>query len=500
MTLAVHPADEEAYRSGGDISAPTRPMTTAERQRARQNAAFGAPDPHRALPASEEAEKGVLCSILLSPLEVMTLCQERGVKPDWFHIPALGTIYNVVVVMWLDSEPVDIVTLIQRLHDLGQLETCGGGAMVSDLFTYLPTPANVEYYLETLHEKKTLREVIRIANEAIKRAYDSPDDVASVVGSLQESATRLSLRGAQSEPTFHDILSTTADRWRERKEGKAQQICTRFERLDKASPLRRKHTLVISGRRKSGKSALAGSIVLRVAGDQRLPTLVFSLEMPSDEWVDRLLSDQGAISQKRIHSGDLEQKDWDRAAAAVEALRTAPVTIFDSIKMLDQIVAAMRRWKQQNPDGALCVIDYVQLVQVPHERGRNREQEVALVSKTLYNAGKELDLGVIELCQLNEYGDARESRAIEHDCTAMWQVLEDLDENGNCRKGREQARWVHVKFQRHGGRGDRIPFVFTGDLMRFVEEPGGPDEDAQQELLDVPAQSKRKGKRPGGAD
>lgn len=468
---------------------PSRPITRAERQRERQGELLL--DPYQSLPHSQEAEMGTLCSITLNPREVVALCQERGVTGAWFHIPAHATVYETMVAMWSEGVPLDLVTLYQRLHDQGALETMGGAAMVSTVFTYIPTAANVEFYLGTLEEKHTLREVIRISTDAIKGAQSEPDNVSGVVGVLQERATAISLRGAIVEPTFRDILDTTAQRWHERKDGRSRQIITGFPRLDEASPIRRKHTVVIAGRRKSGKSALAGSIVLRVAGAQRLPTLVFSLEMPSDEWVDRLLSDQGSISQRRIHSGELEQRDWDQAAEAIEQLRGAPITIRDSMKDLTQIVAEMRRWKARNPTGALVVIDYIQLVRVPMERGRNREQEVSLVSKTLYEAGKELDVAVVELCQLNAFGNARESTAIEMDCTAFWQVIEDLDEHGNPVKGREQMRTVHVKFQRHGGMGIRVPFTFVGDWMRFTE---GLDDDAQGEF-DMPRQDPRRSRR-----
>lgn len=445
------------------------PITRAERQRSRESGSIA--DERRMVPASVEAEQGVLCSILLDPEGVMGLCQEKALKAEWFYQARNQALYTVLCCMWLDREPIDIITLTTKLHALGQLDEVGGGSAVSELYTYLPSPANAEHYIGILQEKRTLREIIRVVSAAETKAYHEQHDVAAILDGLHAQITALTLYGAGTEKTFRQIVRETEARWRERKESTQPQIHTGFARLDRVSPIRRKHTVVISGREKSGKSALAGAIVLNVAVKNKLPTLVFSLEMPSEEWVDRLLSEQGSISQQRIHSGALEGEEWDRAAQALQSLDGAPIDVFDNLLGLPQIVAKMRQWKAQHPSGALCVIDYLQLIDVPVVKGRNREQEVALMSKTLRNTGKALDLALIELCQLNSTGEARESRAIQQDCTAFWQVIEELDDKGNVKTGRDQARTVHVRFQRHGERNIRIPFTFCGDWMRFTEEP-----------------------------
>lgn len=445
------------------------PITRAERQRSRENGSIA--DERRMVPASVEAEQGVLCSILLDPEGVMGLCQERSLKAEWFYQPRHQTLYTALACMWLDREPMDRITILTKLHALGQMQDCGGDAYLSELGDVIPTPANAEHYISTLQQKQTLRELLRYLSAAESKAYHEQHDVAAILDGLHAQITALTLYGAGTEKTFRQIVRETEARWRERKDSKTPQIYTGFMRLDRVSPIRRKHCIVISGREKSGKSALAGAIVLNVAVKNKLPTLVFSLEMPSEEWVDRLLSEQGSISQQRIHSGALEGEEWDRAAKAIQSLDGAPIDVYDNLLGLPQIVAKMRQWKAQHPAGALCVIDYLQLIDVPVVKGRNREQEVALMSKTLRNTGKALDLALIELCQLNSTGEARESRAIQQDCTAFWQVIEELDKDGNVVTGREEYRTVHVRFQRHGKRNIRIPFTFVGDWMRFTEEP-----------------------------
>ena len=147
-----------------------------------------APDPHRLLPSSVDAEQGVLCSFLLAPREVGGMCAEKTVTAETFHVPAHAGVYAVLMEMWDAGRPIDIVTLIQTLHDRNQLEACGGAAFVSQLFTFLPTAANAEYYVDILQEKYTLRSIIRTCTEYAARSYSEQDNVP---GLLDEVETRI---------------------------------------------------------------------------------------------------------------------------------------------------------------------------------------------------------------------------------------------------------------------------------------------------------------------
>lgn len=457
--------DDEARMRKIDEEAAAMSAPVAKRR------AEAPPERFRMLPASDIAERGVVCCFMLAPSYVHVLAGERGITKAHFHSPAMGQIFGVLCSLVESLVAVDVLLLTQRLADLGILETVGGAAHIAELYGYLPSAANVAAYFTTLEEKATLRAIIETCGRSIEKAHDEQDDVAGVLAGLHERVTALTLKGTRDEKTFRQILRDTPTRWEETRQGlTGGQLYTGFAKLDSISPIRRKHTVVISGREKSGKSALAGAIVLNAAHACRIPTLVFPLEMPSEEWVDRLLSEHGTLSQTNIQSGTLTEDEMNRAGQAINELGNAPIDIFDSIMGLGKIIAKMRQWKAKHPTGGLCILDYLQLVEPDFVKGRNREQEVALMSKTMRNVGKELDIAVIELCQLNSAGEARESRAIQQDCTAFWQVLEDTDENHQVKKGREHFRTVHVKFQRHGPRNKRIPFTFHGDWMRFREE------------------------------
>ncbi len=123
------------------------------------------PDTHRLLPQSLDAEKGVLSSFLLAPREIGGLCAEKGVTPLHFHLPTHAEIFDVLMKLWDQAQPIDFIILTQALRDTGKLEAVGGAAFVTELFAFLPTAANASYYIDILQEKHTLREIIRICTQ-----------------------------------------------------------------------------------------------------------------------------------------------------------------------------------------------------------------------------------------------------------------------------------------------------------------------------------------------
>ena len=153
------------------------PPTTQKRRDARSDGAdllskaIHLADPHRALPQSPEAELGVLSSYLLSPREVGGICAEKRLTAKHFHVPAHATIFAVVEEMWTNNLPIEFITLTQTLRDRQQLDQIGGPAFITNLFTYLPTAANVGYYLDAVIEKQTLREIIRVCTECEVNCY-----------------------------------------------------------------------------------------------------------------------------------------------------------------------------------------------------------------------------------------------------------------------------------------------------------------------------------------
>jgi replicative DNA helicase len=200
--------------------------------------------------------------------------------------------------------------------------------------------------------------------------------------------------------------------------------------------------------------------------------------MPDWQWVERMIANVGTISLRNMGKGILTEPERDSLPVTVQTLSAAPIEIFDAIFDLPAIVAKLRQLKAKIPTLAFAVVDYGQLVRVAAKKGQNREQEVAEVSRTLRLLASELNIAMIALSQLNEFGETRESKTLEQDCTAMWKVLEDLDENKQVKRGCENNRTLWVPFQRHGSPNVRVRMTFRGEFMQFKED----EDQTEQEL------------------
>jgi replicative DNA helicase len=169
------------------------------------------PDIHRLLPASAESEKGVLGSFLLAPIEVGQICENKVITPELFHTPAHATIYEQLMMMWRERMPIDIITLTERLRNLRCVDEVGGAAFVTQLFTFLPTAANVGYYIELLEEKFTLREIIRVSTKAAARAYDEQSEVTNILCDVEESVKSIVTRRYEVEGVAVSDFKTLLD-------------------------------------------------------------------------------------------------------------------------------------------------------------------------------------------------------------------------------------------------------------------------------------------------
>lgn len=417
----------------------------------------------RALPSSPDAEQGLLCSFLLSPVEVGALCAERGVSNEAFHVPAHAGIYSLLSEMWSTGKPIDIVTLIQTLQDRNALESCGGASLVSQIFTFLPTAANAGYYLEILQEKATLRRIIKTCTEYASRAYETQDDVPGLATGFSVDAQEAT--ASTSTRPVRTIRELAHDKVRRMEAGGAQAVIfpTGIRTLDRESPLTPGSMPLIAGMRKAGKSILAVSVAVQnLKWGHRV--LYFTLEDPSEALVDRITANLSSVPVVLHRSEGITERNMDLLQAALTDLARMPLLIRDDVYDLPRLTATVRQEKARFPDLATVIVDYAQLVRAKTAKGATREQEVATVSRTLRLLGLELGVAMVVLSQLNSDGDTRESKALENDCTAMWKVTVIENE--------ERLRMIEIPFQRNGGSQLKFKSVFLGHLCRFENYTG----------------------------
>ncbi len=452
-----------------------------------------APDPHRMLPASSDAEQGVICSFLLAPREVGALCGEKRVRPESFHVPAHATIFEVLYEMWEKSKPIDIVTLTQTLHDRNVLELCGGSGFVSQLFTYLPTAANAEYYLEILQEKHTLREIIKVCTEYAARSYTEQENVTGLLdeaeaGILKIAESRYQAKAFGMKEHVMTAIGSIQHLYESR--GELGGLSTGLAELDKLTDgLHPAEMIVIAARPSMGKTALAMNIAEHLAVEKALPIAVFSLEMSAQQLVQRLLCSRAKVNMSRVRDGFLTERDFSELTRAGSGLADSNMFIDDTAGLsIGELRAKARRLKNQHGIKAIF-IDYLQLLRSTSRRAQdNRQLEIAEISSTLKQIAKELELPVVVLAQLNRnpeqrsgdskgrprLSDLRESGSIEQDADLVGLLVREeyYAENEEDKKEAEGKATLIIAKQRNGPVGD-VKLTFLKEFTRFESRAEG---------------------------
>src|SRR6266567_8637137 len=236
-----------------------------------------AQDIHCAPPHSVEAEQGVLGSMLISPRDTIAECVEK-INEEYFYVPAHQTIYNVLVELWNAGQAIDLITFTQVLRDRNLLDSVGGAALVTNLFTFVPTAANVQYYLEIVRDKYILFLIITAATESVRRAYEEQDEVDSLLDEVEQKIFDVGedrFKGQMLSMKDHAMQAIeTIEKLYERK-GSITGISTGFVEFDRmTSGLHPSEMVVIAARPSMGKTALAMNIAEFVAISEKLPVAV----------------------------------------------------------------------------------------------------------------------------------------------------------------------------------------------------------------------------------
>lgn len=445
------------------------------------------PERFRMLPASDIAERGVVCSFLLAPSEVGGLCAEREVTLEFFHNPALGTLFSVLMELWDASKKIDNVILTQTMADRHLLEQVGGAALIAELFTYLPTATNVKYYLEILQEKYTLRQIITVCTEFASRSYEEQDNVAGLLDEVETSVfevaqQRFKDKGSSMKEHVMTAIGSIQDLYERR--GGITGLPTGFEAFDKMTDgMHKGEMIVIAARPSMGKTAFAMNIAEHVAVECGKPVAVFSLEMGAQQLVQRLLCSRAKVNLGRVRDGFLAERDFPALTAAASKLAESKIFIDDTSGLsILELRAKARRLKSQHGIEAIF-IDYLQLLRSTSRRAQdNRQLEIAEISSGLKGLAKELELPIVVLAQLNRnpegrtgeakgrprLGDLRESGSIEQDADLVGLLIReeyyaDTEEAKEAATGK--ATLIIAK-QRNGPVGD-VPLTFLKEFTRF---------------------------------
>jgi replicative DNA helicase len=381
----------------------------------------------RVPPQNVEAEQAVLGAILLHS-EALITAMER-LSSDDFYRPTHQRIFEMMIELAEEDEPVDLITLTAKLQDKQQLDDIGGVLYLSELANAVPTAANVDYYAAIVEEKSMLRRLIRAATQIVSNGYASSDDVGDLLSEAEQRIFEISQRRSSSGfISIRDVLMDVFERveFLYSHKGGATGIPSGFVDLDKmTSGFQRSDLIIVAARPSVGKTAFALNIAQNVGVRAKETVAIFSLEMGASQLVQRMICAEANVDATRMRTGYLEGDDWEKLTMAIGALSEASIFIDDSPSItVADIRAKCRRLKQEKGLG-MILIDYLQLI---HGRGKgdNRQQEVSEISRTLKQIARELNVPVIALSQLSRgveqrqdkrpmMSDLRESGSIEQD-------------------------------------------------------------------------------------
>lgn len=439
----------------------------------------------REIPQSIEAEKGVLGSILIAPEQVLTESIGR-ITPDYFHIPANRTIYQVLVELWDAKRPIDFITLTEELDRHRILSDVGGAAYVTDLFTFVPSAANAGYYIDILREKYVFRQIIATCTEGASRAYEQAEKVEDLLDEVEQrvlaiASDRFKENVFRMETEVIRAVDTIEQLYKNR--GSLTGLPTGFKGLDNmTSGLHPAEMFIIAARPSMGKTTFAMNIAEHVALVEHKPVAVFSLEMSTQQLIQRLLCSVAKFDLKSASTGFLGVHDWPKITDAAAKLSTSKFFIDDTAGLsILELRAKARRLKSQH-DIQLIVVDYLQLLRSTTRRAQdNRQIEISEISAGLKALAKELSIPVLVLAQLNRQpeqrqggkprlSDLRESGSIEQDADVVGLLVrkeyyEGNDEGSESHAG--EAELIIAK-QRNGPTGE-VKLTFFKEFTRFED-------------------------------
>ncbi|MBA2433122.1 MAG: replicative DNA helicase [Chthoniobacterales bacterium] len=442
-------------------------------------------DVGRTLPHSVEAEQGVLGSMLISPREIIAECVER-ITEEYFYVPAHQTVYTVLVELWNVGAGIDLITFTQTLRDRNLLETVGGASFVTSLYTFVPTAANITYYLEIVREKFILRQIISACTESVRRSYEEQDQVDNLLDEVEQKIfavgeDRFKGQMPGMKEQVMGALESIEQLWERR--GEITGISTGFTELDRmTNGLHEAEMIVIAARPSMGKTALAMNIAEHVAITSKLPVAVFSLEMSSQQLVQRLLCSRARVNLQKVREGFLAERDFPSLTAAASKLAEAQIYIDDTAGLsILELRAKARRLKAQK-DIQLIVVDYLQLLKSTTRRAQdNRQLEISEISSGIKGLAKDLKLPIIVLAQLNRQpearsggkprlSDLRESGSIEQDADLVGLLVrpEVYEEDEEARAEKAGEAELIIAKQRNGPVGE-VPLTFLKEFTRFED-------------------------------
>ena len=445
----------------------------------------------RVPPQSLEAEDSLLGAVLLDNTALDRVVEL--LTPDDFYSDAHRKIYAVMLEMSQRGDPADVVTLAEVLDRKGELAAVGGAARLAELADTVPSAVHAPQYARIVRERAVMRQLIHVCTGIAARCYAGPEDVARFVDEAEQLIFEVSDK--QVRPSFcrvGDIVMDTIktiERLYEKKE-LITGVPTGFARLDyMTAGFQPSDLIIVASRPSMGKTALCLNVAQYAAVRGGLPVAIFSMEMPKEQLMMRLLCSEARVDGSRVRTGHLAERDFPRLAQAASRLSDAPIFLDDTPAQNVLEVRAKARRLKREADLRLLIVDYLQLMRGVGDED-NRTQEVSDISRGLKALAKELAIPVVAISQLNRQvegrsdkrpmmADLRESGSIEQDADVVLFIYRDEMYNPNSEH--QGVAEILLAKQRNGPTGS-VNLAFLKEYTRFEnlseEEPALEAEEA----------------------
>ena len=386
-------------------------------------------------PHNLEAEQSLLGSLLIDADAIIKIADQ--VRAEDFYKDAHRIIFEVVVELFERHEPIDLLSVCNRLEERGKLQEIGGRSTVAELSNAVATSGNVAHYAKIVQKKATLRRILKAASAISQMGFNEVEDTDVILDQAEQTLFNVSSNFLKNSfAPIRSVLSEAFERIDElhRERGKLRGLPTGFTELDNVlAGLQKSDLIILAARPSVGKTSLALDIARNVAVKTKKPVGIFSLEMSKEQLVDRMICAEANIDLWRLRTGRLSDRDdeFPRIGAALGVLAEAPIFIDDSAGCTVLEIRTKARRLQAEHDLGLIVIDYMQLMESRTSGNPdNRVQEVSEISRGLKLLARELNIPVLCLSQLNravelvkpaipKLAHLRESGSIEQDADVV---------------------------------------------------------------------------------
>jgi len=435
---------------------------------------------NRQLPSSLEAEQALLSSMLVYPSAVM-ITVEQGLKAEDFFAEAHKKLFTVMMMLQEEGKPIDGPSLIARCNDLSLLSQIGGVDFIMELADTSVSSANTKYYIEIIQNKSYLRHLILTAQNIAEEGFNSSGDIDDVMDKAEKELLNVTRTRRTGE--FRDAKEVVGSVMENIQKMSANRssitgTATGYRDLDHVTAGFQKGDLIILAARPSmGKTAFALNVAMNAAQINNQAVALFSLEMPAEQLIQRMLSAKSRIPGSNLRTGFLKNNEWNQLNEAATDLKMAKIFIDDSPGVRVAEIFSKCRKLQSEHGLCLIVIDYIQLITGSGRNSENRQQEVSEISRSLKALARELKVPVIALSQLSRtvehrtdkrpmLSDLRESGALEQDADIVMFLYRDEYYNHAEEETKNEKTEISIAKHRNGAT-KTIDLAFEREINSF---------------------------------